>query len=119
MYSLGLCNRQALMQELHTALLRKVCSCVAISSQNPLGGQKPFQAYGSTSMDTSSADTNLCTYKRQKGHLHQECTAVMCCFETFPPFVKSDKNVSFESFCMFGLVSNDLDLVFIYCMSTD
>lgn len=73
MSSSWLCNGQILMQELHTALLRKVCCCVAISSQYPFSGEKPLQTYGSTSMDTSSADTNLCTYKRQKGIAVKHC----------------------------------------------
>lgn len=58
---LWLCDWQILVEVLHGALFREVCSGVAVSSQDPLSGEETLQAHGTPGMDTSCTDAHLST----------------------------------------------------------
>lgn len=54
-------NRLVFMEVLHATMLREVSYCVAITSQDPLGGEKPVQTHRAPGMDPRCANTDLCS----------------------------------------------------------
>lgn len=54
-------DRQVFMEVLHGTVLREVGCCVPVTSQDPLGGEQPLEANRAPGMDTSRANTYLCS----------------------------------------------------------
>lgn len=54
-------DRLVFMEVLHCTILREVSYCVPVTSQDPLGGEQPLQAHRAPGMDTSRANTYLCS----------------------------------------------------------